>query len=209
MHPAGMTPPATIVGMLTTTFAQSAIDSLDDMPVGSPPSGRTRGATGGRSPNWTAEPDAFARTPPNVFKQLGARTFPWPVKSGVATAGGHVEAGFKPVAGREDPAGGLMWRLEDRDSDQVTRANALEDDVSLDHAELGRRMTIRCVDAPVAPRKWHHPRVEVVDLRIKAALDGKLSVDVQERNGTRPGNVAAWAEAGRMTAFDDLAYGRL
>jgi len=34
---------------------------------------------------------------------------------------------FKPISGREDQAGGLVWRAKDPNNYYVARANALED----------------------------------------------------------------------------------
>jgi hypothetical protein len=45
-----------------------------------------------------------------VLKQSGVATFAWCVKEGAAIADGFVEVKFKPISGREDQAGGLVWR---------------------------------------------------------------------------------------------------
>ena len=67
---------------------------------------------------------------------------------------------FKPVSGREDQAGGVVWRWKDADHYYVARANALENSVSLDYTEGGRRKTLKYVDAPVRGGKSHTLRVE-------------------------------------------------
>ena len=64
-----------------------------------------------------------------------AATFPWCVKKDVSIADGYVEVKFKPLAGREDQAGGLVWRWKDGDNYYVARANALEGNVSLYYTE--------------------------------------------------------------------------
>jgi hypothetical protein len=56
------------------------------------------------------EIDSSAPSKPNVLKQTGSGTFPWCVKRAVSIADGFVEVKFKPLAGREDQAGGLVWR---------------------------------------------------------------------------------------------------
>jgi hypothetical protein len=73
----------------------------------------------------------------------------------VAIADGFVEVRFKPIAGREDQAGGVVWRWKDGDNYYVARANALENNVSLYYTERGSRKTIKYVDAPVAGGAWH------------------------------------------------------
>jgi len=63
---------------------------------------------------------------------------------------GYVEVKFKAARrGREDQAGGVVWRWKDGDNYYVARANALENNVSLYYTANGRRITIKYVDAPV------------------------------------------------------------
>ena len=73
---------------------------------------------------------------------------------------GFVEVKFKPIAGRDDQAGGLIWRFKDGDTYYIARANALENNVSLYHVEKGRRITIKYVNVRVATNQWHILRVE-------------------------------------------------
>ena len=50
--------------------------------------------------------------------------------------------GSVPLAGKQDQAGGLVWRWKDGDNYYVARANALENNVSLYYTERGRRIEI-------------------------------------------------------------------
>src|SRR5207245_5062427 len=102
----------------------------DSDAVGSPPAGWTCGVTGRGNPRWTIERDAEAPSPPNVLLQSGSGTFPWCARTEVAIADGFVEVKFKPIKGREDQAGGLVWRWKDGNNYYVARANALENNVS-------------------------------------------------------------------------------
>src|SRR6185436_2882399 len=101
-----------------------------------------------------------APSAPNVLKQSGIGDFPWCVRKDASFADGYVETRFRPLSGREDQAGGLVWRWKDGNSYYVARANALENNVSLYYVEKGRRITIRYVDAPVAKAEWHLLRVD-------------------------------------------------
>src|SRR5664280_1208553 len=96
----------------------------------------------------------------NVLMQSGKGTFPWCVRAGAALVDGFVEVKFKPISGREDQAGGLVWRWKDGDHYYVARANALENNVSLYYTERGSRRTLMYVDAPVPSGVWHTLRVE-------------------------------------------------
>ncbi len=187
--------------------AVAGTDTFDDGRPGMPPDGWTCGVTGGGLPKWTIEADASAPSPPNVLKQSASGTFPWRVKAGVSIVDGFVEVRFKPLAGREDRAGGLVWRWKDGDNYYVARANALENNVSLYHTEHGRRMTIKYVDAPVASAQWHRLRVEFVGTHVKVILDGKAYIDLDDSYISGPGSLGVWTKADSVTAFDDFSFG--
>src|SRR5262249_7328032 len=137
------------------TAAIGEVANFDAAPVGSPPPGWTAGVTGRGASRWTVETDATAPSPPHVLKQARRGGFPWCVESDVSLADGYVEVKFKPLSGKEDQAGGVVWRWKDGDNYYVARANALENNVSLYYTQNGRRITIKYVDAPVAANAWH------------------------------------------------------
>ena len=147
-----------IAGLAAGAHAETV--TFDGDRAGAAPAGWICGSTGGGAPHWTVEADPTAPSPPNVLKQSGSGPFPWCVKQGTAIADGAVEVKFKPMAGREDRAGGVVWRWKDGDNYYVARANALENNVSLYYTEGGRRRTIKYVDAPVPGNAWHTLRVE-------------------------------------------------
>jgi hypothetical protein len=91
--------------------------------------------------------------------QSGTADFPWCVRRGASLADGFVEVRFKPLSGRRDQAGGVVWRWKDGDNYYVARANAIENNVSLYYTERGSRKTLKYVDAPVAANQWHTIRV--------------------------------------------------
>jgi hypothetical protein len=170
------------------------------------PIGWICGSTGGGAPRWTVEADAGAPRPPNVLKQSGTAPFPWCVKQGTSLADGIVEVKFKPLSGREDQAGGLVWRWKDGNSYYVARANALENNVSLYYTERGRRITIKYVDAPVPGNVWHTLRVEFKGTRIRVLLDGKAYIEQDDSHISGPGAFGVWTKADSVTLFDDFIY---
>ncbi len=159
------------VAIMTTTHAETV--SFDRDAPGALPAGWRSGVTGRGSPKWSVETDASAPSKPNVLKQSGSGTFPWCVRPDASLADGYVEVKFKPLSGREDQAGGLVWRWKDGDNYYVARANALENNVSLYYTANGRRNTLKYVDAPVPGNTWHTLRVEFSGKRIRVILDGK------------------------------------
>jgi hypothetical protein len=193
--------------MDTARIAAALINvaNFDSSAVGALPDGWRSGVTGNGSPRWTVERDATAPSAPNVLKQSGRGTFPWCVKD-ASLADGFVEVKMKPVSGREDQAGGVVWRWKDGDNYYVARANALENNVSLYYTERGSRKTIKYVDAPVAGGKWHTLRVEFAGTRIKVILDGVARIELDDAHIAGPGSVGVWTKADSVTLFDDFTY---
>ena len=142
-----------------------------------------------------------------MLKQAGQGTFPWCVKKSAALADGFVEVKFKPISGKEDQAGGVVWRWKDGDNYYVARANALENNVSLYYTEKGNRRTIKYVDAPVPGNVWHTLRVEFSGKRIKVMLDGKAYIELDDSHIAGAGAVGVWTKADSVTVFDDFNYG--
>jgi hypothetical protein len=180
--------------------------NFDSSTVGALPDGWKSGVTGTGSPRWTVERDATAPSAPNVLKQSGTGTFPWCVKD-ASLSDGVIEVKMKPVSGREDQAGGVVWRWKDGDNYYVARANALENNVSLYYTERGSRKTIKYVDAPVAGNAWHTLRVEFKGARVKVIFDGVARIEVEDKHISGAGAVGVWTKADSVTLFDDFAYG--
>ena len=179
--------------------------NFDSTPPGTLPDGWTAGVTGPGAPHWSVERDPSAPSAPHVLKQSGSGAFPWCVKD-ASIADGFVEVKFKPVAGREDQAGGVVWRWKDGANYYVARANALEGNVSLYYTERGSRKTIKYVDAPVAANAWHVLRVEFSGARIRVILDGVARIELDDPHIEGAGAVGVWTKADSVTLFDDFSY---
>jgi hypothetical protein len=193
-----------VAGLAAGAHAETV--TFDGDRAGAAPAGWICGSTGGGTPRWTVEADPAAPSPSNVLKQSGSAPFPWCVKQGTALVDGVVEVKFKPLSGREDQAGGVVWRWKDGDNYYVARANALENNVSLYYTERGSRRTLKYVDAPVPGNAWHTLRVEFQGARIRVLLDGKAYIELDDSHITGPGAVGVWTKADSVTAFDDFSY---
>jgi hypothetical protein len=187
--------------------AQAETVNFDNEHPGTLPSDWTSGVTGRGTPHWTVEADPSAPSAPNVLKQSGSGDFPWCVKKTVSLDDGFVEVKFKPLSGKEDQAGGLVWRWKNGDNYYVARANALENNVSLYYTEKGSRKTIKYVDAPVPRNTWHTLRAEFQGTKIRVLLDGKAYIMLEDGHIGGPGAVGVWTKADSVTLFDDFAYG--
>ena len=192
---------------LAATGALAASENFDNVNPGEIPDGRTCGVTGKGSPTWKVEADTSAPSEQNVLKQSGSGTFPSCIKPSVRNTDGFVEVKFKPLAGREDQAGGTLWRFKDGNNYYIARANALENNVSLYYVEKGRRITIKYVQAPVPARQWHTLRAEFSGRTINVVFDGKPYIRVDDDRIAGEGAVGVWTKADSVTAFDDFSYG--
>ena len=193
--------------VLTATAAFAETHGFDQDKPGTVPAGWRCGVTGKGNPRWTVEADGSASSTPNVLRQTASGTFPWCVKNGVAIEDGFVEVKFRSEKGKEDQAGGLVWRWKDGENYYVARGNALENNVSLYYTASGKRITIKYVDAPVPRNVWHTLRVEFAGKRIKVLLNGKSYIEQEDEHIAGAGAVGVWTKADSVSAFDDFIYG--
>lgn len=197
----------------STALAQSV--NFDSDTPGAPPSGWTGTQTGHGQANWAVVSDDSAPSKPNVLKQSGVATFPVCLKNDTNIRDGFIEVKFKPVSGKEDQAGGLVWRAKDSNNYYVFRANANEDNVVLYKTVNGRRSPLDIVGRKggygikqkVSSGQWHTLRIEFAGDLFKAYFDGKHVFDVQDKTFTDPGQIGVWTKADSVTLFDDFSYG--
>jgi hypothetical protein len=189
----------------STALADS--ENFDQTPAGSLPSNWVCGVTGKGSPVWKVEADESAPSQPNVLKQSGSGTFPWCVKKDVSIKDGYAQVKFKPLAGREDQAGGVVWRWKDGDNYYVARANALENNVTIFHTVKGTRRPFKNVKMNVASKQWHTVRVEFEGNKFKVLFDDKVALEATDDTFKEPGAVGVWTKADSVTAFDDFSFG--
>src|SRR5262249_37614180 len=124
--------------------------NFDSDKVGASPPGWTATKTGSGAARWTVERDDTAPSKPNVLKQSGGATFPICIKEDKRLTDGFVQVRFKPVAGKEDQAGGVIWRCQDANNYYIARANALEDNVTIYHTIGGSRIAFKSINTKVA-----------------------------------------------------------
>jgi hypothetical protein len=189
--------------------------NFDKDKTGTPPSGWTCTQTGRGEAKWAVVADDTAPSKPNALKQSGVATFPVCLKDDTNLKDGFVEVKFKPVSGKEDQAGGLVWRAKDANNYYVFRANANEDNVVLYKTVNGKRSSLPIVGRAggygiserVASGQWHTIRVEFAGNHFKAYFDGKHVFDVEDSTFPDAGKAGVWTKADSVTLFDDFNYG--
>ena len=113
-----------------------------------------------------------------------------------------VSVKFKPISGREDASGGIVFRFNDGKY-YVVRANALEDNFRLYTYDRGRRQLATARMKAPALGQWHTLRLVAVGDHIQAWLDGALHLDHHDSRFTA-GRLGLWTKADSITAFDDV-----
>ena len=196
-----------IVTSITTALAAAETVNFDDMKVGTVPPSWTATQTGSGTAKWTVEKDNSAPSKPNVLKQSGQATFPVCFKNDTNIKDGFVEVKFKPIAGKEDQAGGVIWRLQDANNYYIARANALENNVTIYHTIKGKRTEKKRTNVKVSSGTWHTLRVDFSGNHFTVTFDGKKALEWEDDTFQNAGKVGVWTKADSVTEFDDFTYG--
>lgn len=167
-----------------------------------PSGGWLTGQTGRGAARWTRQGETLTYE--------GGAAFGWAVREGASYRDGWVETRFKPVTGREDRAGGVVWRWRDADNYYVARANALEDNVVAYKVVRGRRTDLTPVGAapgtygvkvPVPTGAWHTLRVDFTGAQFEITYDGRHLFAVRDETFRDAGLVGIWSKADSVTEF--------
>jgi hypothetical protein len=179
------------------------------------PEGWISGVTGHGEAKWEVIADSSAPSPPNALRQSGEAMFCWAVSTTQKLKDGFAEVKFKPTSGKEDQAGGLVWRFKDANNYYIVRANALEGNVVLYKTVDGKRSSLQVkgrmfgygVDTKVPKGKWSTLRVEFTGDLFTVYFAGKKLFEVEDDTFTSEGAVGLWTKADSVTSFDDFRYG--
>lgn len=187
-----------------------AFDGSADLPAG-----WQTGITGKGQAKWEVVADDSAPSKGKVLKQSGEATFAWAAKTDEIIKDGFAEVKFKAVSGKEDQAGGLVFRFQDGNNYYIVRGNALEDNVVLYKTVAGKRSSLQVkgrmfgygVDTKVAKGKWNSLRVEFKGNLFTVFFNDKKLFEVEDSTFTAAGAVGVWTKADSVTVFDDFTFG--
>jgi hypothetical protein len=162
------------------------------------------GTTGKGTAVWKAEGRRLA--------YRGGADFGWAV-SGETIRDGFVEVRFRPIQGRRDRAGGVIWRWQDENNFYMARANALENNVVAYKIVDGRRTDLKPVGASagdygvatrVASNAWHRLRVDFQGAEFTVQFDGVPLFTVRDETFAKAGHVGLWSKADSVTQFEEF-----
>jgi hypothetical protein len=199
-----------VMTLFTFTIAAAAapeMTNFDKAAARTAPAGWTATQTGTGQARWAVVADDTAPSKPNVLKQSGQAKYPVCIKDDTSLKDGFVEVKFKPISGREDQAGGLIWRAKDTNNYYVVRANALENNVTIYDTVNGRRTERKRTRMTVASNQWHTLGVDFQGNHFTVTFDGKQALDWSDETFKDGGKVGVWTKADSVTLFDDFSYG--
>jgi len=163
---------------------------------------------GAENPKWKFVAGQWVRRPSENRQVLAqtVETQPWAVAvlEDKKFSDADISVRFRPVSGREDASGGIIFRAKDDQNYLLVRANALENNFRLYTIVNGKRSTI--ASARVTEPKlgaWHTIRVVTAGPKIQAYLNGAMLLDHQDKTFA-DGWVGLWTKADSVTEFSDL-----
>jgi hypothetical protein len=181
--------------------------NFDEEKAGTLPAHWLGAQTGSGRAKWAVEKTDDAPSKPNILKQSGVASFPICIKEDTTIKDGFVAVKFKPVAGKEDQAGGVIWRCKDKDNYYIARANALEGNITVYHTIKGKRTAFKSVKEAVKSDAWHTLRVDFDGNECAVTFDGKKVIKATDESFEGAGKVGVWTKADSLTLFDDFSYG--
>jgi hypothetical protein len=198
---------ATLILFVVTATTWADTINFEDVKAGTLPADWLATQTGSGAAKWTIEKADDAPSEPNVLKQSGVATFQVCIKKDTSVKDGFVEVKFKPVAGKDDQAGGVIWRCKDKNNYYVARANALENNVTIYHTINGQRLAFKSAKQTVKSGTWHSLQVDFDRDQFTVTFDGKKVIKATDESLKGAGKVGLWTKADSITLFDDFSYG--
>ncbi len=116
----------------------------------------------------------------------------------------RLRAKFKPLAGKIDQGGGVVWRYRDPDNYYIARANPLEHNFRVYRVVSGKREMLLSAEVTTEAQHWHTISVTMRGDKIDCELDGRKYLATQDKIFPDEGRVGLWTKADASTAFDEL-----
>ncbi|MBI1852769.1 MAG: hypothetical protein HYR85_20705 [Planctomycetes bacterium] len=198
-----------LVGILVAVCSASPATkwTFDDLDAGKAPKGFSFGRTGDGPPGtWVVRDaaDGKGRVLAQTSDDATDDRFPVAVADAPVLADVSLSVRFRPVSGKVDQAGGLVFRYTDPNSYYLVRANALEDNCRIYHVVGGKRVQFGDKSVKVATDKWHTLKVTAQGKAFHVWLDGGSVIEATDDTIKVAGKVGVWTKADSVTEFDDL-----
>lgn len=192
-------------------FASTAtVINFDTFTIGKMPPGWTAAMTNQEGPSkWTIFKDLTAPTQPYVLAHQASNDpgnrAPLAIFDEMPFQDGDVSVRLKPIAGREDPGGGLVWRYLDENNYYLVWANAIDKSVTVYKVEKGqRRQLMAAAKHEVSLNGWSILKVSMRGNRFQVYVDHRRILQGEDGTFSHAGKVGLWTGGDSVTYFDDF-----
>jgi hypothetical protein len=192
--------------------------TFDRDSLGTTPPGWTVAMTNrGIPPRWEIVRDPSAPTPPNVLAQTSSDTqndrLPLAILNRIYMRDGDLSVRMKLVSGRQDQAGGIIFRYRDEKNYYSLRASAMGDDVALYKVENGRSSPISPRGMPastfevkhdIQPNAWQILKISFRGNQFQVYVNHRRLFRAQDSTFGGAGKVGLCTVSDSVTYFDDF-----
>jgi hypothetical protein len=198
-----------LVGLQLAASAGTVVD-FDKFAVGVAPPGWTVAMTNhGSPPRWEVRQDRSAPTPPYVLAQVSNDPtddrFPLALLNGMSLRDGEISVRLKPLSGREDQGGGVVWRYQDPNNYYLARANSFNNTVAVFRVQNGHRVAIQPgVKHDIPANSWSILKVVARGRRYQVYVDHRRIMEGADDAFTGSGRVGLCTVADSVMYFDDF-----
>jgi hypothetical protein len=195
---------------LQLAAANGTVIDFDKLSVGAAPPGWTVAAIKHGTPaRWEVRQDESAPTPPYVLAQVSNDPsddrYPLAILDGMNFRDGEISVRIKPLSGREDQGGGVVWRYRDENNYYLVRANANNNTVAVFRVQHGQRVAIQPgVKHDVPANAWSILKVVVRGNRYQVYVDHRRIMEGVDSALTGSGKVGLCTVADSVMYFDDF-----
>jgi len=198
------------VGVVTFNFDAGAPGKM-------PPGWTVAVAHSGGSPHWEILQDPSAPSPPNVLAQVSTgwndARGPLAILNNVSVKDGDLSVKIKPVGGKHDRAGGLVWRYHDPENYYLLQAESLGNHIVLYKVQQGKRTALAPmgmpaktygVEHPVPINEWSVLKVQFRGPLFNVYFNHRRLFQVVDSTFAQTGKVGLSTKADSITYFDDF-----
>ena len=201
--------PFALLAVFGLMASSARIVNFDADALGKIPPGWSVPTNGGSPARWEILRDGTAPTKPYVLGQLSADAsgdrFPLAILNSVSLRDGDVSVRLKPVAGRLDQSGGVVFRYRDPKNYYLALADFKQQSVELFKVANGQRIPIASPAKHELPSNaWRILKVSVGGNAIQVYLDHRRVLSAQDKTFTAAGQVGLWTARDSVTYFDDF-----
>jgi len=115
-----------------------------------------------------------------------------------------MEVRIKPLEGKEDQGGGLVWRYQNIKNYYVARANPLENNLIIYKVVNGIRKEIKSTNVKIKIGEWYKLKVVMIGYTLDCYFNGDKLLNATDKSFPNAGQIGFWSKADAISLFDDL-----